>query len=167
MGICKCIKGHFCDRSKYDSCPHCGSAFSGDINVKMLKCAACGQSYDIHESRCCPFCGTNPDLSEASEEQKCVLGCDDDGNLYSKISIHSLYPISGDQINRDPVEQSIFYKQIEEELEELMQAEILSGRPYMMGSCHSIWKRKQQILLERYHIRWRTPAEMNPHILFD
>lgn len=167
MEICKCLEGHFCDRSKYVSCPHCGSPLSSDMNAVILKCAACGQSYSTHESIYCPFCGTKPNLPEASEEPGDLLSCDGEGNLYSKVSMHPLSPIHGDQINKDPVEQSIFYKQIEKELEELMQAENSPDRPYLMGSCHSIWKRKQQILLERYHICWRTPDEMNPHIHFD
>lgn len=35
-----------------------------------------------------------------------------------------------------------------------------------MGVCHSFWARKQQ-LLKQAGIDWKTPAEMNPDVIFD
>lgn len=35
------------------------------------------------------------------------------------------------------------------------------------GFCHVRWETKKRLLEERHGIRWRTPAEMNPHVIFD
>ena len=35
------------------------------------------------------------------------------------------------------------------------------------GACHTLWGRQKQILKERYGIKWRSPAEMNPDVMFD
>ncbi len=37
----------------------------------------------------------------------------------------------------------------------------------VFGVCHLFWKTKQQILLTKHGIEWRTPAEMNPDTIFD
>ena len=36
-----------------------------------------------------------------------------------------------------------------------------------MGYCHAFWGAKKRILAEKYKIKWKTPAEMNPHCKFD
>lgn len=36
-----------------------------------------------------------------------------------------------------------------------------------MGFCHLFWETKQQILLTKHGIKWRSPAQMNPHTRFD
>jgi hypothetical protein len=41
------------------------------------------------------------------------------------------------------------------------------GRPYQMGFCHLIWRRKKQILKEEFGIDWYSPREMNPRVIFD
>lgn len=66
----------------------------------------------------------------------------------------------------DPVVFSEAYKMIEKELEAMIDKEF-PPENYRFGDCHGIWHRKKQILLERYHIRWRTPSEMNPDVVFD
>ena len=38
--------------------------------------------------------------------------------------------------------------------------------PKGMGYCHRFWYRKKQLLAERGYA-WKTPAEENPHIMFD
>ena len=35
------------------------------------------------------------------------------------------------------------------------------------GSCHTFWKHKKKILREEYHMRWRSPQDLNPGVLFD
>jgi hypothetical protein len=42
-----------------------------------------------------------------------------------------------------------------------------SGFEGQMGYCHVLWGRQQAILRKKYGIKWRTPAEMNPDIIFD
>jgi hypothetical protein len=36
----------------------------------------------------------------------------------------------------------------------------------VLGVCHSYWARKKELLAKK-GIEWKTPAEMNPNILFD
>ena len=35
------------------------------------------------------------------------------------------------------------------------------------GSCHTFWKHKKRILREKYHMRWRSPQDLNPECCFD
>ena len=35
------------------------------------------------------------------------------------------------------------------------------------GACHILWGRQQKILSEKYGIKWRSPADMNPDVMFD
>lgn len=41
------------------------------------------------------------------------------------------------------------------------------GTINLEGSCHILWERQQKILEEKYGVVWRSPAEMNPDIIFD
>jgi len=41
------------------------------------------------------------------------------------------------------------------------------GTINLEGSCHILWERQQKILIEKYGVVWRSPAEMNPDIIFD
>lgn len=66
----------------------------------------------------------------------------------------------------DPVEQTIEYKQIENELEKLID-ERLKNFPRSLGYCHMYWGVKKSILRDKYNIDWHSPAELNPNILFD
>ena len=36
-----------------------------------------------------------------------------------------------------------------------------------MGTCHEIWYYEKLIFKEKYNIDWKSPADMNPHIIFD
>lgn len=38
---------------------------------------------------------------------------------------------------------------------------------WMMGVCHSVWRLKKDILRYGFNIDWKTPAELNPHIIYD
>lgn len=38
---------------------------------------------------------------------------------------------------------------------------------WMMGTCHSVWRLKKDILRYGFHIDWKSPAERNPHIIYD
>lgn len=41
------------------------------------------------------------------------------------------------------------------------------GTINLEGSCHILWERQQKILKEKYGVIWRSPADMNPDIMFD
>lgn len=65
----------------------------------------------------------------------------------------------------DMVEYSYKYSTIKDELEELIVKEI--GRGGYLGYCHLYWATKKRILKEKYSIDWKSPSELNPHILYD
>lgn len=45
----------------------------------------------------------------------------------------------------------------------------LKDHPFyeQFGFCHFLWDKKKQILKEKYGIDWRSPSDMNPHIIYD
>ncbi len=65
----------------------------------------------------------------------------------------------------DPVEYTEEYKKIEKELEQLIEERLGSGG--YLGFCHGYWMVKKRILKEKYNIDWKSPAELNPGVLFD
>ena len=68
-------------------------------------------------------------------------------------------------IAHDAIEDTPEFEAIREELEEKIIAKI--GKPCGMGYCYKYWSAKKQILKADYGIDWRSPSELNPHILFD
>ncbi len=68
-----------------------------------------------------------------------------------------------DPIENDPRYKSVFAG-IDAEVDEILRDHPLRGR---MGFCYTIWDTKKGILKQKYGIPWKTPAEINPHILFD
>ena len=36
-----------------------------------------------------------------------------------------------------------------------------------IGTCHAIWYHMKKIFKEEYNIDWKSPADMNPNIIFD
>lgn len=73
----------------------------------------------------------------------------------------SRFPLNHDPIESDPEVQPLF-QAAHERVEQL-----LANEPRRMGFCHLFWRTKKQVLKEEYDIEWRTPAEMNPSVLFD
>ena len=65
----------------------------------------------------------------------------------------------------DPVEDTLYFMQIEEEVNRLVKEKI--GEGGYMGYCFIYWGTKKQILKEKYGIDWRSPSELNPTVLFD
>jgi hypothetical protein len=59
-------------------------------------------------------------------------------------------------------------KEVDAEAERLTREEL--GMPedqWWFGSCHTFWKHKKRILREKYHMRWRSPQDINPTTCFD
>ena len=66
-------------------------------------------------------------------------------------------------INRDPVECSLQYLAVIDEVEEKIENNrTMKG----MGSCFEIWELKQKYLAER-GVDWTSPSMLNPNIMFD
>lgn len=75
-------------------------------------------------------------------------------------------PSSGlyyDPIEEDPRYAEVF-KKVDDEVKEALAKDPQKGS---MGFVHRIWNSKNQILKHKYGIDWRTPAELNPHVMFD
>lgn len=36
-----------------------------------------------------------------------------------------------------------------------------------LGFCFVFWDKKKEILLRDYNIDWKTPAELNPNVIYD
>ena len=68
-------------------------------------------------------------------------------------------------IGHDPVEDTPEYKAIEKELDQKIRARI--GDKRGLGFCHIYWIAKKNILKTDYGIDWQSPAELNPHIIYD
>ena len=65
----------------------------------------------------------------------------------------------------DPIEDTPEFQAIREELEAKIIAKI--GENCGLGYCHLYWATKKAILAKEYHIKWRSPAVMNPGVRFD
>ena len=66
-------------------------------------------------------------------------------------------------LKHDPIEMSDEYLAVIDEVEEkVYKNRTISG----MGACHEIWHLKYIYLAEK-GIEWRSPAMMNPHVMFD
>ena len=68
-------------------------------------------------------------------------------------------------INHDPIEDTPEFQAIKNELEEKIVERI--GERRGLGYCHLYWSAKRSILKEEYGIEWKSPAMLNPHVIFD
>ena len=69
-------------------------------------------------------------------------------------------------LKSDPIEWSAEYESNIDEVERIVDG-MLSDHPRGMGFCHAYWSAKAYVLEERFGIVWRSPAVMNPGVLFD
>ena len=71
-------------------------------------------------------------------------------------------------IRKDPLDDDPDYSPLIQAVEERVNLELeAEGRNRGFGSCHMVWWKKKRILWEEYGIDWKTPAELNPHIIYD
>lgn len=66
-------------------------------------------------------------------------------------------------MKRDPIEQTQKFISALERIQPQLDKEFKTGG---MGNCHAYWAKKKA-LLKKEGIKWKTPAECNPYILFD
>ncbi|SJZ76167.1 trypsin inhibitor domain-containing protein [Trichlorobacter thiogenes] len=68
----------------------------------------------------------------------------------------------------DPVEDDPRYTEVFGKIDAEVK-ETLANHPQRgsMGFVHLIWETKKRILLQKYSIDWKTPAELNPQVMFD
>lgn len=66
----------------------------------------------------------------------------------------------------DPQENDpAFQSKLEQAMQEA--EENLAAVPRGRGFCRHLWAETKRILREKYGLEWKTPGEMNPHVLFD
>jgi len=69
----------------------------------------------------------------------------------------------------DPKERDPRYKDLIKKADKEAEKFLEGKRPVrgQLGYCHFFWGTKQKILKEKYDVDWKTPAEINPWVLFD
>lgn len=71
-----------------------------------------------------------------------------------------------DGLIHDPKEYDPQIRPVIEKAEREAELE-LADWPRAEGFCHALWGAQKEILRAKYGIDWRTPAEMNPDVIFD
>jgi len=79
-----------------------------------------------------------------------------------------------DPLDSDPAYADII-RSISEAATDLAIKDINEEFPYLnvtrddlvMGLCHAVWRHKKRLLKELHGLDWSSPAELNPHILYD
>lgn len=64
----------------------------------------------------------------------------------------------------DEIENSPEYLAIKNEIDAEIDRLFVPGK---LGQCHKLWKYKKQLLKNKYNIDWKSPAELNPEIIFE
>ncbi len=71
--------------------------------------------------------------------------------------------LAHDPIEDDPRHAAVFAR-IDGEVDALLADHPQRGAE---GFCHVRWAAKKRLLKERHGLDWRSPAELNPHVIFD
>ncbi len=69
-------------------------------------------------------------------------------------------------LKHDPVEWTARWEEIIDEVDKIVDSR-LEDHPRGMGFCHACWHERAAVLSEQFGIEWRSPARMNPRVLFD
>lgn len=69
-------------------------------------------------------------------------------------------------LRHDPIEWTARWEEVIDEADRLVD-EALEDQPRGMGFCHAVWHTRAEILRTRFNLRWRSPALMNPRVMFD
>ena len=67
----------------------------------------------------------------------------------------------------DPQEADPKFRRLLKRVELAATANVKARGIEGFGACHTIWAEMERILLDEHAIQWRSPSEMNPHVLFD
>lgn len=69
-------------------------------------------------------------------------------------------------LKHDPVEWTKEWEEVIDDVDKIVEAR-LADHPRGMGFCHALWHLRAEVLSEQYGIQWRSPARMNPRVMFD
>jgi hypothetical protein len=70
------------------------------------------------------------------------------------------------ELKHDPIEDNPEIKKIIDIAGKEAETQ-LKNEPRNKGYIHVYYKTKKKILLEKYHIKWKTPVEMNPDVMIN
>ncbi len=69
-------------------------------------------------------------------------------------------------LKSDPKERDPRYRRLIRAAER--QARVnLGGLAETFGGCHALWAEQQRILRDEHGIEWKSPADLNPGVIFD
>ena len=66
----------------------------------------------------------------------------------------------------DPVEWTARWEDIIDEADKIVESR-LALHPRGLGFCHTYWQKRAEVLSKQFDIEWRSPARMNPRVMFD
>lgn len=69
-------------------------------------------------------------------------------------------------LHKDPVEYTREWEEIYYDVEEELDRRFANARKGM-GFCFMFWSAKKELLAQKYGIDWKSPAAMNPGVMFD
>lgn len=69
-------------------------------------------------------------------------------------------------LKHDPVEWTARWEEVIDEVDKIVDSR-LEDHLRGMGFCHACWHERAAVLSEQYGIEWRSPARMNPRVMFD
>ncbi len=69
-------------------------------------------------------------------------------------------------LKADPVEYTYRWEEIYYDVDDELKRRFANVRHHM-GFCFMFWNAKRELLKEKYGIDWRSPAQMNPRVMFD
>ncbi len=69
-------------------------------------------------------------------------------------------------LKHDPVEWTARWEEVIDEVDKIVDSR-LEEHPRGMGFCHACWYERAAVLSEQFGIEWRSPARMNPRVMFD
>ena len=140
---------------------HTGEDLPPEDEVGIMKALESLIGYGDKSLRTALESGTVP-LHPALTSVKALL----EGELAEGAVWHYYTDPPTDITKYDILEETEFYKEVAPIIEEMIKGE-MGDRYGCFGSCHAIWQRRKQLLMEKYGIGWYSPAELNRQVDFD
>lgn len=69
-------------------------------------------------------------------------------------------------LKHDPVEWTARWEEVIDEADKIVEARLVD-HPRGMGYCHAYWPERAEVLMSKFGVEWRSPARMNPRVIFD
>jgi len=71
-------------------------------------------------------------------------------------------------LNSDPLDDDPTFAELIKTVEHQVEQELKSQKvKKSLGYCHYFWSLKKEILKKNYGLDWKSPAELNPDVMFD